>query len=210
MVAVKVGTACRPKGGETVSGDAAGTWQSRAHTLVAVVDGLGSGPQAAEASTLALSCIAANRDQPLAELVGRCHLAIQHTRGAVLALARVDHKQGQMAFVGVGNIGFSAVSAVAMHPVCHNGLVGHRLPSLAEFSYPCSPGDLVVLYSDGISPRFQRQGGLAGLSSSNWTDPQKLAQQIVAGFGEAEDDAAVVTLMVTALQTPRGAEPRWS
>jgi negative regulator of sigma-B (phosphoserine phosphatase) len=193
MVTVEAGTVCRPRPGRAVSGDRIGIWRDEASTLVTVIDGLGSGQAAAQAAQIALACVEMNRDQPLRDIVVCCHEVLQATRGAVMALARVQHDRDRLSFVGVGNIGFSAASARPMQPVSPNGLLGHRLPSLLEYGFDCTPGDLVVLYSDGISSRFVLQGGVAAL---NWVPPQELAQRIVKRFAQDDDVAVAVLMMV--------------
>jgi negative regulator of sigma-B (phosphoserine phosphatase) len=185
---------CRPRVGETISGDRVGVWQDEASTLVTVIDGLGSGKPAAEASCLALACVEANQTRPLVEILARCHEATRNSRGVVMALARIEHRPDRLTFTGVGNVGFSASSHETMHAVSKNGLVGHRLPALLEFHFTCEPGDLFVLYSDGISPEFVRNGGVAALDGAG---PQELAQQIMSRFGKPDDDAAVTALAIT-------------
>jgi negative regulator of sigma-B (phosphoserine phosphatase) len=194
MVTVETGEACRPRAGEVISGDRIGIWQDDVSTLVTVIDGLGSGQLAAEASCRALACVEANRTLPLAGILPRCHEVTQDTRGVVMALARIEHAREQLTFVGVGNIGFSASSRQQMYPISQNGLVGHRLPTLLEFRFDCAPGDLIVLYSDGVSSQFVRQGGLSVLDRAL---PQELAQEIVQQFGKQDDDVAVAALKVT-------------
>lgn len=192
MVTVETGVVCQPKSGEAISGDSIGLWRDAATTLVAVVDGLGSGQAAARAAQAALTCVEMNRSQPLREIVACCHGALQATRGVVMGLVRVEHQHDCLAFVGVGNVGFSAASTRPMRPVSRNGLLGHRLPTLREFRFDCTPGDLVALYSDGISSRFVLQGGVAALS---WAPPQELARRIVKRFA-MDDDVAVAVLMM--------------
>jgi negative regulator of sigma-B (phosphoserine phosphatase) len=193
MVVVETGMACRPKLGESVSGDQIGIWQDDVSTLVTVIDGLGSGQPAAEASSRALACVAANRTQPLVEILPRCHYAVQDTRGVVMALARIEHDSNRLTFAGVGNIGFSASSQNPIGPVSKNGLVGYRLPTLLEFQFECSLGDWIVLYSDGISSQFVRQGGISALDRLR---PEELALQMIQKFGKQHDDVAVAALAV--------------
>lgn len=197
---------CRPRAGATISGDRIGIWQDEASTLVTVIDGLGSGQAAAEASWQALACVEAHRSQPLSDILSRCHEATRHTRGVVMALVRIEHKRDRLTFLGVGNIGFSAASRQPMRPVSQNGLVGHRLPALLEFQFDCRPGDLMVLYSDGISTQFVRQGGLSALAISALSRPlpQEVARQIVHRFGKEDDDVAVAALEVTTGQAGSG------
>jgi negative regulator of sigma-B (phosphoserine phosphatase) len=187
----------RPRQGETVSGDCIGIWQKEESTLVTVIDGLGSGPAAARASEKALASVEANQAHRLPEILVRCHRAVRATRGVVMALLRVDHGLDQVQFLGVGNIGFSAASKGPMQPFSQNGLLGHRLPSLLEFEFDCSPGDLMALFSDGISSEFVRRGGISSLARM---PPQALAEHIACHFGRHEDDVAVLILEVTGSQ----------
>jgi hypothetical protein len=176
-----------------VCGDAVGVWQDELSTLVSVIDGLGSGDAAARAAHAALACVESKREQPLGQIVADCHKALQGSRGAVMALVRVEHDCACLTYVGVGGIGFSAASAKPMQPVPQSGVVGHRLPRLAESRFDCTAGDLVVLYSDGIGSRFLLRGGVSAL---RWAPPEELAQRIVKRYGQ-DDDVAVAVLMMT-------------
>ena len=62
----------------------------RAGVLLAAVDGLGHGSEAALAACTALEVLEAHRAEPVVELVRRCHKALAATRGAVMSLASVD------------------------------------------------------------------------------------------------------------------------
>ncbi len=194
MITAKAAAVCRPKDGESASGDTVGVWQDEASTLLAVVDGLGSGPPAAEASRRAVAWVAANRNRPLVEILTDCHKALHGTRGIVAALVRVEHRAKKLSFVGVGNVGFNADSRESMQPFSQNGVVGHRLPELIEFRYDCSPGDRLAIYTDGISSEFIRQGGLAALPEAA---PETVAHEIVERFGSSKDDVAVAVLEVS-------------
>jgi serine/threonine protein phosphatase PrpC len=193
MVSVKADTLTRSKAGETVSGDRIGIWQDQAATLAAVIDGLGSGLAAAQAAQMALACVERSSNQPVSEIMLSCHEAVRETRGVVMALLRIDHHHDSLTFVGVGNIGFSAASAEPMQPISKNGIVGHRLPELLEFRYTCSPGDRIILYSDGISSQFLREGGARFL---NKTSSEQKARHLVERFGQTGDDVAVAVLTV--------------
>lgn len=195
MVSVSTGSACRPHSQARVCGDGVGIWQDERSTLVAVVDGLGSGQPAADATAAALACVAEHQQAIPAAILDRCHKAVQHTRGVVMALAQIEHRSEALTFVGVGNIGFSAAAAQPMSAYSQSGVVGHRLPELRTFRLACSPGDRIALYSDGISSRFVRQGGVSALKGST---PQEMAQHMVEEFGRQEDDVAVAILVVAA------------
>lgn len=194
---MKFGIVQRPKVGQSVSGDAVfihdGQNQNsgQEQVLVAVIDGLGAGEKAAEASSRAVDCIVNNLDAPLTALVTQCHHAVQGTRGVVMTVMRVDLTAKQVFFVGVGNVGVRSYSAAQAQPFSRNGIVGFRLPNLREFSYNYAPGDLFVLFSDGVSSHFVLDDRC--VSPLNFRDdPQGLAEAIAAQYGKTDDDVTVV------------------
>ena len=74
--------------------------------LIAVVDGVGHGPEAAEATTKIVDCIRENTKIGLLPLVRECHKRAAHSRGAALCTVLIDVKESSFHFVGVGNIRF--------------------------------------------------------------------------------------------------------
>jgi len=61
--------------GEATSGDLHVVCSLPAGTLLAVMDGLGHGPEAARAAELAAETVTRYCDQPTGEIVQRCHAA---------------------------------------------------------------------------------------------------------------------------------------
>lgn len=184
----------RPKHGQTASGDAFVVEGFTPHGLqVALIDGLGGGEEAAFAAGLAARVIHAAPAYDPAELLRRCHGALQGTRGAVMALLTLDIAQQSVGYVGVGNIGLHALSAAPIKPISKNGIVGYRLPTLLKQTYRYNSGDTFVLYSDGISSRLFLD---STLSSSR--DPLRLAESILERHGQPDDDASVVVVQTFA------------
>ena len=184
------GAACRPKGGQTVSGDAYVVIPTNEHSLlVAAIDGLGGGEEAARAAKAAVEVIQANPNRDLNEIIRLSHTALQHTRGAVLALMTLDRRDHRMAFVGVGNIGAQVYSERAIKPISKNGILGYRLPQLLNLTYTYNSGDTFVLYSDGVSSRFSLESRISLALA-----PQQIADQILLNYGKTTDDATVVVV----------------
>jgi len=181
----------QPKVGYTVSGDACLICGNDTRLLVCLVDGLGSGPAAAEAAQTAVDWVSTHAEAPLDQLMRGCHDAMRHTRGAAMALVRIDTPRRELAFVGVGNIEFYARSAAPMRPISYPGIVGSRLPSLHEFCFSLYPGDLIVLHTDGISRRYATDGVLERKAH---VSPQRLAEAIALGYARPNDDATLVVL----------------
>jgi anti-sigma regulatory factor (Ser/Thr protein kinase) len=145
--------------GETLNGDSWAVYPLEGRTVYFVVDGLGHGHYAAQAAATAIrvadSAFAAEPGLPLAAVIQRMHLPMQSTRGAAALLVSVE--QHQVLCCGVGNIAgvLCAPDGTSRNLVSHNGTVGHRMARVQEFSYPWTPGTLLILHSDGISARWK-------------------------------------------------------
>lgn len=184
------GAVCRAKQNQSISGD---IYMIREHSetrlLIAVIDGLGGGQEAARAAQAAEQVIENHDDWPLQDLVQRSHTALHSTRGAVIGLLRLDQQGNRASFVGVGNIGVQVYSRQTIKPISKNGILGFRLPALLELHYVFDPGDIFVLYSDGISSRFALDGQIDIRQPA-----QRIADQILAIYGKHTDDATVVVI----------------
>lgn len=182
----------QPVQGESTSGDACLVLESPDQVLVAVIDGLGHGKDAHEAAQAALACIRANENCPLDTLLTCCHEALRHTRGAVIAVARIDRRQHRLVHAGIGNIETRIIGAQrSYHPVSINGIAGHTLRKIRCETFPFEPGDLLVMHSDGISDRFD----LSALARER--DLQLLASQLVHAHGRHHDDQLLLILRET-------------
>src|SRR6185312_16488851 len=100
---IEVASAERPHPNETVNGDAWSVTWSGERCRIAVVDGLGHGPAAAEAAQCALTTLAAQPALALVEAVHGCHEALRSTRGAALTIIDIEARSMHLSHVGVGN-----------------------------------------------------------------------------------------------------------
>ncbi len=187
------GAVCRPKDGQVVCGDTYLIHPSDDGKLfVAVIDGLGGGEEAARAAELAKGVYVEHPSAPLQELIRRSHTATLHTRGAVVALMRLDERTRHVAYVGVGNIGTYVYTHQPIKPISKNGILGYRLPQLLELSYSYDVGDVFVMFSDGVTSQFSQDARL-----DSRQPPQALAEHILATYGKSIDDATVVVIKTT-------------
>jgi negative regulator of sigma-B (phosphoserine phosphatase) len=159
--------------------------------LVAVIDGLGHGPEAALASRVARDALETHPNEPVADLVRHCHAALRSTRGVVMSLASLDSRASALTWIGVGNVEgillCSAAKVGARHPgiSASGGVVGYRLPSLRSATLPLSLGDTLILATDGIHPGFSE-----GLDLEQ--APHEIADSILEQHYGGSDDALVV------------------
>jgi anti-sigma regulatory factor (Ser/Thr protein kinase) len=150
-----VGVLSVPKPGQAVCGDAFAVRNLDGRSVAFVGDGLGYGPQAAAASSAAREIFEANADRPPGEIIDLMHRGIRTTRGAAVAIARVDWAARQLTYSGVGNIaGVMLSGGDAQNLMSHNGTVGHVVGRVQNLSYPLPPASLVVMNSDGLNTRW--------------------------------------------------------
>src|SRR5262245_50148348 len=107
----EIGVVCLPKPGEVVSGDSWDVGYSKDRCLFLVVDGLGHGASAAQASEEAVHIFRKNLSRNPASIVEALHLALRSTRGAVAVVVEIDLALSQVKISGVGNI-----SAMVLFP----------------------------------------------------------------------------------------------
>lgn len=186
-----IGALCVPIASEDENGDAWAVAPQRNGVALMSVDGLGHGADAAAAAAAALHTLALRPALGPAAQIDACHQALRATRGAALAVAQLDFGSDELRFAGIGNISGCIIDGSARKQmVSHNGIVGHNMRKVQEFSHPCPPGALVVLHSDGISTQWDL-GSYPGLSSCN---PALIAAVLLRDFGRARDDASVLVL----------------
>jgi phosphoserine phosphatase RsbX len=177
--------------GESESGDLHAVLPFDGGVLVAAIDGLGHGPEAAVAARSAAQALERQPDQPVMDLLGRCHESLRGTRGAVITLASFDVRSATMSWLGVGNIEGTLLRADPGNGrpresvMLVGGVPGHQLPTVRPNQLPVSPGDTLVLATDGV------RGGYLDLVDRN-DPPQPLADQLLAEYGKATDDALVL------------------
>lgn len=176
--------ASRPARGEVVSGD-------RAHVdgaLVAVIDGVGHGEPAAEASGRAVAALEQAACMDPVALVEHCHRALAGTRGAALGVGCLDALSGTLSWAGVGNVEGRVVRARTTETLLlTDGVAGHALAPLRATTVPLDRGDLLVLATDGVDRAFA--DGLAPAGSCS-----AIAEHILEEHARASDDALVLVL----------------
>ena len=196
---LELGVAERALAGEDRSGDLAVLVAYDGGALVAAIDGLGHGGDAAEAAAVAAGVITARPDDEPAHLLDECHAALSRTRGAVMTLAWFDLGDGRLSWTGVGNVEGRLVHAGAAPgmptegALTKGGVVGYNLPSIRVTSTELLHGDVMVLATDGIDSGFA-EAIVAGGSA------QDIADRILADHGKQGDDALVVVVRYLAAE----------
>jgi serine phosphatase RsbU (regulator of sigma subunit) len=177
--------------GQAVSGDLHLVQPFAEGVLVAAVDGLGHGAEAAHAAEVAVAILQAYAHEPVLPLLQRCHEALRATRGAVLTVASFHAPSWTITWGGVGTIEAVLLRAdgkarpAREEVLLQGGVVGLQLPPLRGVALPVAPGDTLLLATDGI-----KSGFADGLRLED--SPQQLADHILARYVKGRDDALVL------------------
>ncbi len=185
------GVATRPRQPGADNGDAFVVKQWAESALVGVIDGLGHGQFAHCAAQAARQYVESHFDLPLAPIFRGVGRACRATRGVVMALARFDWGQSRLTFGSVGNIEARVFPGSELFSFAiRRGVIGLNAPSPVVTEHHWSPGNLLVLHSDGLRTHWC------------WTDfpgvaeqsAQALAQEFLRLLAKEEDDATVIVV----------------
>jgi len=188
----EVAIAGRPFPGEPISGDDGAWLHSQEWLHAAVADGLGHGPEAREASHLAMQTFAENAGRSLEELLRTLNAKLIGTRGCALSLVRFNSESRNVECISAGDV----------HVHLYTGRDAHFFTSTplivgdSEFSKrkirvehaSASPGSVLVMFTDGLHSRTTLKGELDLLRRPAIA----IAQQLVQNFSRPNDDAMVL------------------
>jgi anti-sigma regulatory factor (Ser/Thr protein kinase) len=177
--------------GEQVCGD---SWAFACEGELAalmVVDGLGHGPEAAEASRQAV--IAFNEEPLVAPrlMLERVHARLRGTRGAAVMTLLADAQAGTLRIAGAGNVLGRLISGVSDRTLLgQHGTAGVTIRTPEETTTAWPLHALVVLCSDGIETRWKGDTVVPTLAR----DPAIAAALLARDHCRGRDDATVAVL----------------
>jgi negative regulator of sigma-B (phosphoserine phosphatase) len=185
--------------GQIESGDHHLICSNQDGILIAAIDGIGHGEEAANAAKAATSILKTHVDDPIISLVERCHNGLRLTRGVVLSLAFIDLSRTMMTWLGIGNIQGVLMRAGARKGtvqemlLLRGGVVGSRLPPLQATVLPVARGDTLLFVTDGVRGEFTE-------SLSALEGPQRAADRILERYHSGKDDALVLVVRLTGIR----------
>jgi anti-sigma regulatory factor (Ser/Thr protein kinase) len=186
---VAVGAVVAAMTGERVPGDACAVADVGQTTRVLVADGLGHGVDAEVAAAKAVGVFDHGHRSTVGEVLDGIHRALRSTRGAAVAIAEIDPDRRTLQYAGIGNISGSInARGGTRNLVSHNGIVGHAIRRIQEFSYELPPDAAVVLHSDGLRSRWTLDG-YPGLMRR---DPTVVAAVLFRDFERGRDDVTAL------------------
>lgn len=178
-----------PYPGELSCGDNWGARRTGSEISLIVADGLGHGLLASEASNAAVAAFHRGRAEGVSAMLQDVHAALRSTRGAAVAVVRVQMESGFVRYAGLGNIvGVLLGGARPQFMVSHNGTAGLEARRFQEFEYRLPPDATVVMHSDGLTTSWSADS-YPGLLRRH---PSVIAGILYRDANRGRDDVCVV------------------
>lgn len=163
-------------------------------TLLAVVDGIGHGEEAAYAADRAIETIERYGPvEPLERVVERCDAALRGTRGVAMSIGAFVAEQRVLTWLGIGNVAgrVQRRAPAARFPheslMMRPGIVGRRPAGAMGAPVAIGRGDVVILATDGIDPDFAE-------SIDVEDHVESIVETLLASHAKANDDALVLAI----------------
>lgn len=190
--ALRISVLTRPHPLEHVCGDGYFIRRFPGGACIAVIDGLGHGIHAREASACAETYLEKHfsREKPLDRLMGGLGEALRHTRGAVAGICVIDEKNGVIQYAGVGDVTMHIFPKEGNSPVWNvPGVLGMHQAKVITHRHPWDGGyHTLIMHSDGITSRMNENDMPVHES------PVNLAHFIMNEYRRGEDDATVMVV----------------
>lgn len=190
---LRIGAVCVARDGESECGD---TWRmardAKGRCALMVADGLGHGPSAAAAASLAAAAFISSPFDPPQQQIERAHHALINTRGAAVACA-VWTDARSVSYAGIGNIaGRLSAADGSRGLVSHGGTLGFQVRRVQQFEYPAGDGALLIMHSDGLTARWE----LNDHGNLRRHHPAVVAAALYRDHLRGKDDATIVVMPV--------------
>ncbi len=187
---LQLGAINLPKPGQEVCGDSWGVEQAEDSCTVLMADGLGHGLDAKLASLEAVRLLHQSPNLPPGALLERVHQGLRSSRGAAVAVARIDRLAKRVTYAGIGNIAAHIYSGASSSQslISVYGTAGFQTQRIREFHYPWDDSNVLLMFSDGLGTHTN----LTAYPGLLLRDPTLIAGILYRDFGRGNDDATAV------------------
>jgi serine phosphatase RsbU (regulator of sigma subunit) len=180
----------RPCLGERVSGDAFVVRPLESGLFVAIVDVLGHGQEAHELTRIIEPFLEKHANSDVSSLMANLHQRLRGTRGAAVGMCAIDVDRASLDYVGIGNTCTRRIGESETRLVSQDGVVGQNMRTPLLQSVKLDAGDLLLLYTDGVSDRFSTSEYPGLLRHA----PAEVVEIVLDRFGKDHDDSACVAV----------------
>jgi anti-sigma regulatory factor (Ser/Thr protein kinase) len=185
-----IGMRTRPMRGEVVCGDMTMAVQMDNGILLVIADATGHGKQANELTNSLSQFVLEHATNDVKALLTAMHAFLKGSIGAAVGALFVDTQLRTLTYAGVGNTGAARRSGESWRPVSKDGVLGQRLPTLFEQKTQLAQGDLILMWSDGLS---ELASGMFATRNAYKSSAQ-LTHELLQELGKPHDDASCIVL----------------
>lgn len=186
----EVGCSNQPTPGEYVSGDSVVIVEFDAFILTAIIDVSGHGSKAHELSISISDYIHKFPSKDLITLIKELHKILVGTLGAAVGLLLVDIESSAFQYFGVGNTGANRSVGEPWKGISRDGILGQRLPGLYPQVGFLKNGDVICMFSDGVTDHAVN----TFVKNNSHKSAQNIADNLVKELGKQHDDASCAIL----------------
>lgn len=183
-----------PKPGEEECGDGFSSLLSKTHLKLFLGDGLGHGPEAALATSVAKEAFDQCQETDPVEIIRHINGAVRKTRGLVGTVVVFDFAARHWKVCGVGNIATKLYGPSQNKSyLSYNGIIGLNVPrTLNAQVVPYEKGQYLLMCSDGIRSKWDtlRYTGITRC------DLSMLPVALMKDFARNTDDMSVVACKI--------------
>ena len=185
-----IGMHAKPMRGEHECGDQTLAVHVDGGLLLVIVDATGHGPAANRAANRVSDFVLREGGSDLKRLMSGLHAILTGTVGAAVGALFIDPERRTFRYSGVGNTGASRRMGVTWRSVSRDGVLGMRLPTLLEQAGTLERGDLILMWTDGVS----EMAATTMAARHAYRASAQLARDIVEELGKPHDDASCIVL----------------
>jgi hypothetical protein len=187
---IEVASFARPCLGERVSGDTVVIEHREDILFLAIVDALGHGPEANAVANRAERFLRNGWSSDILDTLQRLHSELKGTIGAAAGLCLVDSVSRDVRYTGIGNTVLRTFGSQATRLISTDGIIGSRFRTPALQAAPLNESGIMLLYTDGVSDRFD----VEQYPQMRYHSASAIAHKIVASFGKPYDDATCLAM----------------
>jgi anti-sigma regulatory factor (Ser/Thr protein kinase) len=190
LINFEIGNRTRAYPGYRVSGDQVLAIPLEQGYLLSIVDATGHGPEANKMALLLLNGLKKIASSNLSNLMIKLDQLAKGTIGAAMGLAFFDPTKQMVTYAGIGNTNLIVFNDKKWQGVSRDGILGQRLPSYTEQSTHFNPGDMAIMFTDGLSESLIKKEAL----KLRFLDANTIAYRLVDLLGKTHDDASCIVI----------------
>ena len=183
-----LGTCVRPIEGAVTSGDGAFAVTLDKGIILAIVDVTGHGSAAHELVRKIANVIQTYANEDLIYLLNKIHESLFGTLGAAIGLIYVNTDKRNFSYVGIGNTSASRCVGNPWRGVSRDGICGHRMPSLYVLKEDLQDGDILFMFTDGVSHSDSQKY----IKLNSHLPAEVLARDVISLSGKPHDDSGCI------------------